>query len=91
MFPVMFCGISGFLDFYKPRWLRAILSWQKAREGCFGLPGELFLADRQWRMQRGWGWGREGGWRCYMPMQRIKQHIHMYTHAHMHSIHAHAE
>lgn len=37
---IMFCGISGFLDFYKPRWLQAIFSRQKAREGCFGLPDE---------------------------------------------------
>ncbi|KAF0881215.1 NAGPA acetylglucosaminidase, partial [Crocuta crocuta] len=35
---IMFCGISGFLDFYKLRWLEAILNWQKPREGCFGRP-----------------------------------------------------
>uniref|UniRef100_A0A2K5LQM5 Chromosome 16 open reading frame 89 n=1 Tax=Cercocebus atys TaxID=9531 RepID=A0A2K5LQM5_CERAT len=39
--PVMFCGMGGFSDFYKLRWLEAILSWQKQREGCFGEPGEL--------------------------------------------------
>uniref|UniRef100_A0A2K6N4D5 Chromosome 16 open reading frame 89 n=1 Tax=Rhinopithecus bieti TaxID=61621 RepID=A0A2K6N4D5_RHIBE len=38
--PVMFCGMGGFSDFYKLRWLEAILSWQKRREGCFGEPGE---------------------------------------------------
>ncbi|XP_012661160.1 UPF0764 protein C16orf89 homolog [Otolemur garnettii] len=35
---IMFCGLSGFSDFYKLRWLEAILSWQKVREGCFGKP-----------------------------------------------------
>lgn len=41
LLPVMFCGISGFLDFYKLQWLEAILNWQKPQEGCFGRPGEL--------------------------------------------------
>ncbi|PNI44204.1 C16orf89 isoform 3 [Pan troglodytes] len=36
--PVMFCGMGGFSDFYKLRWLEAILSWQKQQEGCFGEP-----------------------------------------------------
>ncbi|KAM9584054.1 UPF0764 protein C16orf89 homolog [Trichechus inunguis] len=35
---IMLCGIGGFIDFYKLRWLEAILSWQKPREGCFGKP-----------------------------------------------------
>ncbi|XP_054445200.1 UPF0764 protein C16orf89 homolog [Pteronotus mesoamericanus] len=35
---IMLCGIGGFSDFYKLRWLEAILSWQKPREGCFGRP-----------------------------------------------------
>uniref|UniRef100_A0A8C2VQS9 Chromosome 16 open reading frame 89 n=1 Tax=Chinchilla lanigera TaxID=34839 RepID=A0A8C2VQS9_CHILA len=35
---IMFCGIAGFSDFYKLRWLEAILSWQKPQEGCFGVP-----------------------------------------------------
>ncbi|KAM4820325.1 UPF0764 protein C16orf89 homolog [Thomomys bottae] len=35
---IMFCGIAGFSDFYKLRWLEAILSWQKPRQGCFGKP-----------------------------------------------------
>ncbi|MBZ3879699.1 UPF0764 protein C16orf89-like protein [Sciurus carolinensis] len=35
---IMFCGISGFSDFYKLQWLEAILSWQKPQEGCFGKP-----------------------------------------------------
>lgn len=34
----MLCGIGGFSDFYKLRWLEAILSWQKPQEGCFGRP-----------------------------------------------------
>uniref|UniRef100_A0A8C9PCX8 Uncharacterized protein n=1 Tax=Spermophilus dauricus TaxID=99837 RepID=A0A8C9PCX8_SPEDA len=38
---IMLCGISGFSDFYKLRWLEAILSWQRPWEGCFGKPGEL--------------------------------------------------
>uniref|UniRef100_A0A2K5CI54 Chromosome 16 open reading frame 89 n=1 Tax=Aotus nancymaae TaxID=37293 RepID=A0A2K5CI54_AOTNA len=46
--PVMFCGMGGFSDFYKLRWLEAILSWQKQREGCFGEPGELSKAVRSW-------------------------------------------
>ncbi|XP_006090448.1 UPF0764 protein C16orf89 homolog [Myotis lucifugus] len=35
---IMLCGIGGFSDFYKLRWLEAILSWQKPQEGCFGRP-----------------------------------------------------
>ncbi|VCX41549.1 unnamed protein product [Gulo gulo] len=35
---IMFCGIGGFLDFYKLQWLEAILNWQKPQEGCFGRP-----------------------------------------------------
>ncbi|XP_060028413.1 UPF0764 protein C16orf89 homolog isoform X1 [Erinaceus europaeus] len=35
---IMFCGLSGFSDFYKLRWLEAILSWQRPQEGCFGRP-----------------------------------------------------
>ncbi|XP_038619125.1 UPF0764 protein C16orf89 homolog [Tachyglossus aculeatus] len=34
---IMFCGICGFSDFYKPRWLETILTWQRP-EGCFGKP-----------------------------------------------------
>ena len=57
MLPVVFCGMSGFSDFYKLRWLQAILSWQKPREGCYGEPGELhFLPD--W--ERGLGRGGAG-------------------------------
>ncbi|XP_046300846.1 UPF0764 protein C16orf89 homolog isoform X2 [Marmota monax] len=41
---IMLCGISGFSDFYKLRWLEAILSWQRPWEGCFGKPGELRLS-----------------------------------------------
>ncbi|XP_046521329.1 UPF0764 protein C16orf89 homolog isoform X3 [Equus quagga] len=35
---IMLCGIAGFSDFYKLRWLEVILAWQKPREGCFGTP-----------------------------------------------------
>lgn len=35
---IMFCGLAGFADFYKLRWLEAILSWQRPQEGCFGKP-----------------------------------------------------
>ena len=55
LLPVMFCGISGFLDFYKLRWLEAILIWQKSQEGCFGKPGELHF-------HAGWEQEAEGGW-----------------------------
>lgn len=41
VFAVMFCGMAGFSDFYKLRWLEAILSWQNPQAGCFGRPGEL--------------------------------------------------
>lgn len=41
VFAVMFCGMAGFSDFYKLRWLEAILSWQNPEIGCFGKPGEL--------------------------------------------------
>ncbi|KAM9261576.1 LOW QUALITY PROTEIN: UPF0764 protein C16orf89 homolog [Cariama cristata] len=37
---VMFCGMSGFSDFYKLRWLEKILTWQKPKEACFGEPSE---------------------------------------------------
>ena len=54
MIPVVFCGMSGFSDFYKLRWLQAILSWQKPREGCYGEPGELhFLPDWEQGLGRG--------------------------------------
>lgn len=48
MLPVLFCGIGGFSDFYKLRWLEAILSWQKPQEGCFGRPGELPFCPGWW-------------------------------------------
>uniref|UniRef100_A0A670JWJ2 Chromosome 16 open reading frame 89 n=1 Tax=Podarcis muralis TaxID=64176 RepID=A0A670JWJ2_PODMU len=35
---VMFCGLAGFSDFYKPRWLDIILNWQKRERGCFWIP-----------------------------------------------------
>ncbi|XP_008250565.3 UPF0764 protein C16orf89 homolog isoform X3 [Oryctolagus cuniculus] len=35
---IMFCGLAGFSDFYKRRWLEAIVSWQRPQEGCFGKP-----------------------------------------------------
>uniref|UniRef100_A0A8B9BD69 Chromosome 16 open reading frame 89 n=1 Tax=Anser brachyrhynchus TaxID=132585 RepID=A0A8B9BD69_9AVES len=35
---ILLCGMSGFSDFYKLRWLEKILSWQKPKEGCFGEP-----------------------------------------------------
>uniref|UniRef100_G1T0A6 Chromosome 16 open reading frame 89 n=1 Tax=Oryctolagus cuniculus TaxID=9986 RepID=G1T0A6_RABIT len=35
---IMFCGLAGFSDFYKRRWLEAIVSWQRLQEGCFGKP-----------------------------------------------------
>ncbi|XP_055991105.1 UPF0764 protein C16orf89 homolog [Sorex fumeus] len=49
---IMFCGISGFLDFYKPRWLEAILSWQLAPEGCFGRTEEGAAASLRSRARR---------------------------------------
>uniref|UniRef100_A0ABM5F104 UPF0764 protein C16orf89 homolog n=1 Tax=Pogona vitticeps TaxID=103695 RepID=A0ABM5F104_9SAUR len=32
---ILFCGMAGFSDFYKPAWLNLILSWQKPGRGCF--------------------------------------------------------
>ncbi|XP_042293572.1 UPF0764 protein C16orf89 homolog [Sceloporus undulatus] len=32
---IMFCGLAGFSDFYKPEWLDRILSWQNPGDGCF--------------------------------------------------------
>nr|XP_045017628.1 UPF0764 protein C16orf89 homolog isoform X3 [Jaculus jaculus] len=37
---IMFCGMAGFSDFYKLRWLEAILSWQNPQVGCFGKPAD---------------------------------------------------
>ncbi|KAJ6659723.1 hypothetical protein lerEdw1_018438 [Lerista edwardsae] len=36
---ILFCGMSGFSDFYKPQWLDLILSWQKPESGCFWMFG----------------------------------------------------
>ncbi|XP_040539210.1 UPF0764 protein C16orf89 homolog isoform X1 [Gallus gallus] len=37
---IMLCGMSGFSDFYKLRWLEKILTWQMPKEGCFGEPSK---------------------------------------------------
>ncbi|KAM9099180.1 UPF0764 protein C16orf89 homolog isoform 1-T1 [Sarcophilus harrisii] len=37
---IMFCGLSGYSDFYKHRWLQSILTWQRPKEGCFGKPSD---------------------------------------------------
>ncbi|XP_021267092.1 UPF0764 protein C16orf89 homolog [Numida meleagris] len=37
---IMLCGMSGFSDFYKLRWLEKILTWQMPEEGCFGEPSQ---------------------------------------------------
>ncbi|NXC38281.1 CP089 protein, partial [Penelope pileata] len=37
---IMLCGMSGFSDFYKLRWLEKILTWQMPTEGCFGKDSE---------------------------------------------------
>ncbi|NXA37509.1 CP089 protein, partial [Eudromia elegans] len=54
---IMFCGMSGFSDFYKLRWLEAILTWQKPKEGCFGKPNKDFEhtsgeADQKYLLRR---------------------------------------
>lgn len=84
---VMLCGIGGFSDVYKLRWLEAILSWQKLQEGCFGRPGELPLALAG---SRGW-WGsacsRPDGERmrwCEGNQERFATPMCMYTHKHTH-------
>uniref|UniRef100_UPI00398EB4B1 UPF0764 protein C16orf89 homolog n=1 Tax=Pristiophorus japonicus TaxID=55135 RepID=UPI00398EB4B1 len=33
---IFFCGLAGFSDFYKVRWLETILMWQQPT-GCFGI------------------------------------------------------
>lgn len=40
---IMFCGMSGFSDLYKPQWLDLILSWQKPESGCFWMYGDKQL------------------------------------------------
>ncbi|XP_067318453.1 UPF0764 protein C16orf89 homolog [Anolis sagrei] len=37
---IMFCGLAGFSNFYKPEWLDRILSWQLPEKGCFWMYGE---------------------------------------------------
>ncbi|XP_078520462.1 UPF0764 protein C16orf89 homolog [Lissotriton helveticus] len=32
---IMFCGLCGFSDFLKPKWLKKIISWQDPDTGCF--------------------------------------------------------
>ncbi|MEE6498457.1 hypothetical protein FKM82_003108 [Ascaphus truei] len=34
---IMLCGLSGFLDFYKLRWMNEIISWQDSTSGCFDI------------------------------------------------------
>ncbi|XP_067089338.1 UPF0764 protein C16orf89 homolog isoform X1 [Osmerus mordax] len=33
---ILLCGLAGFSDFYKPDWLKHILSFQDQEMGCFG-------------------------------------------------------
>ncbi|XP_068945992.1 UPF0764 protein C16orf89 homolog [Petaurus breviceps papuanus] len=32
---IMLCGFSGYSDFYKIQWIKTILKWQNAEEGCY--------------------------------------------------------
>ncbi|XP_006896702.1 PREDICTED: UPF0764 protein C16orf89 homolog [Elephantulus edwardii] len=32
---ILFCGLGGFVDFYKFQWLKTILNWQNPQKGCF--------------------------------------------------------
>ncbi|XP_051820089.1 UPF0764 protein C16orf89 homolog isoform X2 [Antechinus flavipes] len=32
---IMLCGFSGYSDFYKIQWIKAILNWQNYKEGCY--------------------------------------------------------
>ncbi|KAJ1097826.1 hypothetical protein NDU88_002942 [Pleurodeles waltl] len=36
---IMFCGMCGFSDFLKSKWLKKILAWQDLETGCFGKTG----------------------------------------------------
>lgn len=38
--PVLFCGLAGFSDFFKPDWLQWIVQRQDKDLGCFGREGE---------------------------------------------------
>ncbi|XP_078520463.1 UPF0764 protein C16orf89 homolog [Lissotriton helveticus] len=38
---IMFCGLSGYSDFLKSKWLKQILAWQEPDTGCFGKTGLL--------------------------------------------------
>lgn len=38
--PVLFCGLAGFSDFFKPDWLQWIVQRQDRDLGCFGRDGE---------------------------------------------------
>uniref|UniRef100_A0A2K5J5P4 Uncharacterized protein n=1 Tax=Colobus angolensis palliatus TaxID=336983 RepID=A0A2K5J5P4_COLAP len=76
--PVMFCGMGGYSDFYKLRWLEAILSWQKQREGCFGEPGEprckrhVSHSSRQERMRKSRSVAQAGvQWRDLSSLQPL--------------------
>ncbi|XP_033887513.3 UPF0764 protein C16orf89 homolog isoform X1 [Acipenser ruthenus] len=40
---IMLCGMAGFSDFYKPSWLRHILTWQDSDVGCFGKDALLII------------------------------------------------
>ncbi|KAJ7305699.1 hypothetical protein JRQ81_010065 [Phrynocephalus forsythii] len=44
---IVFCGIAGFSEFYKPAWLDFILSWQKPGKGCFWMYESLTPAPKQ--------------------------------------------
>ncbi|MBN3280172.1 CP089 protein, partial [Polyodon spathula] len=43
---IMLCGMAGFSDFYKPSWLRHILTWQDSDVGCFGKDEEEESSQR---------------------------------------------
>lgn len=43
--PVLFCGLAGFSDFYKPDWLQWIIQRQDKDLGCFGREGECMAAN----------------------------------------------
>ncbi|XP_068946148.1 UPF0764 protein C16orf89 homolog [Petaurus breviceps papuanus] len=44
MINIMLCGFSGYSDFYKIQWIKTILKWQNAEEGCYW---KIFIIGNQ--------------------------------------------
>ncbi|XP_061456281.1 UPF0764 protein C16orf89 homolog [Rhineura floridana] len=49
---ILFCGMAGFSDFYKPQWLDLILNWQKQDKGCFWMYESSMTTKESQRVKR---------------------------------------